>query len=454
MTEELFIRFAALLAAALAAPSIVFLSFSVTHPAMPYWRRLAYGGACLFVSAMITALRDVVPSIYAIAIANILVGIGYYYLSRAVDAFTLHEDRTNVDFTILIIYFVTIMTIFLLRPPYEIRVSCVSIGILLFSTQIILKIYSARLSISSVGAFVVGASLVLNMALAGIRTISAFTGEFASWLSLSIWDPVFFVGSVAVAGGVSIGFFIIGSSVITVKNDLALAKERELTRKLNSALESQKLLQTLFLHEVKRPLNALSAELQFVKARRTSERSEPDPARLLRLVNESLAYMDQIGELEEVEDLIEEPSTMTISLSSLANDFRHKWNLNVTLQKELLYSEIEVDPFLVDIAVGNLIDNALKFGNDKEIFVLIHNDEKHYLFDIEDGGSGIPRREWVSVWKKFYRLDGPSRNPVRGCGLGLYLVKRIAEVHGGYASVLSETPSRLRFAISRHGSGA
>ncbi len=95
--------------------------------------------------------------------------------------------------------------------------------------------------------------------------------------------------------------------------------------------------------------------------------------------------------------------------------------------------EIEADPVLFDRAVGNLVDNALRFtpeGGKIEIAI------SPSAVSVRDSGSGIAPEHLPRVFDRFYRAD-QSRSS-EGTGLGLSLVKSIAELHGGNAKVESE----------------
>jgi two-component system, OmpR family, sensor kinase len=54
---------------------------------------------------------------------------------------------------------------------------------------------------------------------------------------------------------------------------------------------------------------------------------------------------------------------------------------------------------------------------------------------VEDEGEGIPPRERERVWSPFYRLDRHANSPVAGSGIGLYVVRELARLHGGDARV-------------------
>jgi two-component system heavy metal sensor histidine kinase CusS len=99
--------------------------------------------------------------------------------------------------------------------------------------------------------------------------------------------------------------------------------------------------------------------------------------------------------------------------------------------------QIFADPALFNRAVGNLIDNALRFTTDRgNIRVSIGNRDSCTEVFVRDAGSGIAPEHSPRVFDRFYRGD-PSRSSA-GTGLGLALVKSIVDLHGGSARIESE----------------
>lgn len=99
--------------------------------------------------------------------------------------------------------------------------------------------------------------------------------------------------------------------------------------------------------------------------------------------------------------------------------------------------EIYGDPVLFERAISNLIENALRFTPDGgSINVSIATAPGGTIVSVNDTGCGIGGEHLPRVFDRFYRAD-PSRSSL-GAGLGLALVKSIAELHGGSATIESE----------------
>ncbi len=84
-------------------------------------------------------------------------------------------------------------------------------------------------------------------------------------------------------------------------------------------------------------------------------------------------------------------------------------------------------------AVVNVLDNAIKYSGDKvDVSVrLSAPDDEQVVLSVRDRGVGIPADDMKSIFKRFYRVNHRSLAHVKGTGLGLFIVKSIAQKHGG-----------------------
>jgi two-component system sensor histidine kinase SenX3 len=84
-------------------------------------------------------------------------------------------------------------------------------------------------------------------------------------------------------------------------------------------------------------------------------------------------------------------------------------------------------------AVFNVLDNAIKYSGDNvDVRVRLETpDEKRIVLRVQDQGVGIPPDDVKQIFKRFYRVTHRSLAHVKGTGLGLFIVKAIAQKHGG-----------------------
>jgi two-component system heavy metal sensor histidine kinase CusS len=99
--------------------------------------------------------------------------------------------------------------------------------------------------------------------------------------------------------------------------------------------------------------------------------------------------------------------------------------------------EISADPALFERAVGNLVDNALRFTPENgSIQIALADHASDFEVAVSDNGSGIAPDHLPRVFDRFYRAE--SSRSSDGAGLGLALVKSIVDLHGGTARIQSE----------------
>jgi len=102
-------------------------------------------------------------------------------------------------------------------------------------------------------------------------------------------------------------------------------------------------------------------------------------------------------------------------------------------------------------ALRNLLDNAVRYGDGKPIGVIAKkitfNRFPHVQIEVADRGPGIPADEIGRVFDPFFRGSRAIRDQIHGTGLGLNIVKKITEAHGGEVSVRSDPGAGTHFLL-------
>ncbi len=104
--------------------------------------------------------------------------------------------------------------------------------------------------------------------------------------------------------------------------------------------------------------------------------------------------------------------------------------------------KIAGDSILLEQAVGNLIDNAIKYSGGTKIDVSLHEEGAFAVVEVLDDGVGIPPEHRKRIFERFYRVDKSRSRELGGTGLGLAIVKHIAQLHGGKAELESGPDGR------------
>ena len=115
----------------------------------------------------------------------------------------------------------------------------------------------------------------------------------------------------------------------------------------------------------------------------------------------------------------------------------------------------ETDEVLLARILGNLLENAIKYTPTGRIAVRAHPvevaaadaDADHWAISVEDTGIGIPEAEHQRVFEEFYQLHNPERDRTRGLGLGLSIVRRLAQLLEITIDMSSTTGRGTRFSV-------
>jgi len=107
-----------------------------------------------------------------------------------------------------------------------------------------------------------------------------------------------------------------------------------------------------------------------------------------------------------------------------------------------------INPRLVEQAVVNLLDNAIKYSDAGSAVELeAHADNGKIVVSVEDHGCGIEQEHLPRLFERFYRVDKARSRKMGGTGLGLAIVKHIARAHGGRVEVESTVEQGSTFSI-------
>ncbi len=122
------------------------------------------------------------------------------------------------------------------------------------------------------------------------------------------------------------------------------------------------------------------------------------------------------------------------------------FQLQETLAGDL--PQVSVDRESYSLCVLNLLDNAVKYsGDSRQLAVRLQRENGCLRLEVEDRGIGIQRKDQTRIFEKFYRAGDPLVHTTKGSGLGLSLVKHVAQAHHGSISVESSPGQGSKFIL-------
>jgi len=112
------------------------------------------------------------------------------------------------------------------------------------------------------------------------------------------------------------------------------------------------------------------------------------------------------------------------------------------------YTQAKISAALLEQAMINLIDNAVKYSSSGDIIRIIAEQKNNETtISVQDNGCGIAQEHLPRIFERFYVIDKGRSRKLGGTGLGLAIVKHIAQVHGGYVTVESKVGVGSTFTI-------
>lgn len=207
-------------------------------------------------------------------------------------------------------------------------------------------------------------------------------------------------------------------------------------------------------HEFKTPIATISTALEALKnfnALNDKVKSE----KYISMANIQVEKLNiMVEKILETATLNHESLTLSIEKLNIVEVIEHtiaKYEL-LNTKKEIQFInkenfiELNLDPFHFENALGNIIDNALKYGGNL-ITIKLETSKNNTIILISDNGKGIPTTQKDKVFEQFYRIPTGNTHNVKGFGIGLYYTKKIIEKHKGTIEIIYDKNNDTVFKI-------
>lgn len=211
-------------------------------------------------------------------------------------------------------------------------------------------------------------------------------------------------------------------------------------------------------HELKSPIASAKLQLETLFKRDLEKEKQKelitnaisDTERLNKLVeNILLASKIENSEFElhkenlNLSEYIEEGMKQTIQT------FNPKQKIMLDIQPNVFFN---IDKTTFPSIILNLFENAVKYSPENSVIKIILKEQGNgVILSVSDEGVGIPDTEKQNIFKKFYRVGNEETRRAKGTGLGLYIVKYLAEKHNGTIVVKNNHPKGTIFELIFNG---
>jgi signal transduction histidine kinase len=207
-----------------------------------------------------------------------------------------------------------------------------------------------------------------------------------------------------------------------------------MTEKVTKTLDSQRHLLSAVGHDLRTPITAMRINLEFVEEAELRDRLQANLDELQALTEQVLsAARGAGGESKRSVDLSALVESLVADLDDMGEPVTWR-NHNP--------APVSCRPNEIRRAVRNLVENAVAYGSRAD--VQINDSASGYEIVVEDEGPGIPEDDRQRVFEPFVRLESSRNAATGGTGLGLTLVKAIAEGHGGTIALENREHGGLR----------
>ena len=272
------------------------------------------------------------------------------------------------------------------------------------------------------------------------------TSAFSIWIfdSFYFWLPAFSPLALSLVTYI----IILGYQLSQQENqNWRLEQEKQLISELEQLRNN---FVSLISHDLKTPIAKIQAICDRLLSGQVANEVKEGLLSLRKESSELHRYIQSILQISRLEagpvqlrrdasDLNEMVENVLAQLKPLFEDRKQ----TVERQLEPMFS-IEVDSVMIQEVVLNLVENAIKYTPDGgQIQVQTQEVEDKVIFSVKDNGPGISKADQEHIFEKFFRGQA-QLSPIKGTGLGLFLVKYFVELHGGEVFLESEVGKGTR----------
>lgn len=207
-------------------------------------------------------------------------------------------------------------------------------------------------------------------------------------------------------------------------------------------------------HEFKTPIATISIALEAMKNFNVlSDKVKSE--KYIAIANSQVSKLNlMVEKILETATLNHEELSINkqpVNLIELIEEVIEKYKIinlekTVTFENSIGNKVLNLDKFHFENALGNIIDNAIKYGGNK-ITIQLTSTKSHLVLLIKDSGNGIHKSQKEKVFEQFYRIPMGNTHNVKGFGIGLYYTKKIIEKHGGNIHIIYDKNNNTLFKI-------
>lgn len=224
-----------------------------------------------------------------------------------------------------------------------------------------------------------------------------------------------------------------------------------LLERLQRSFEAERRFTADASHELRTPVSIIKSACEYAEAfDETDEERRETLGMIHRQADKMAGLIGQLLALTRLDQGTETLRPVPLDLGQLARRTLEDQNYDAARLRLALAEGVTVrgDEALLGRLAANLVDNAFKYGlPGGTVTVEVRAENGEALLTVADEGPGIPAAQQEKIWQRFYQVDAARGDQQEGVGLGLSLVQRIAQLHGGRMTLKSAEGAPSAFTL-------
>jgi signal transduction histidine kinase len=281
---------------------------------------------------------------------------------------------------------------------------------------------------------------------------------FALWAWSGIWGPAGGYGLALSAIGFSYSFTMwrFASRLYEINKEF-FSNRSKLARALLAAEQSDAA-KTRFLaaasHDLRQPIHSLSLLTAALGMQPLGERAKSITTSIAESVDALSTQFDSLLDVSKLDAGVVPVNNSDVDLTHLLERLSDSLkeqaeSVGITIVVKCPpYALVNTDPGLLESVLRNLITNALSHNQDCKLLLSAKSTATDWQLTVEDTGEGIPLDAQQHIFEEFYQVNNPERDRSKGLGLGLPIVKRLAELMSLEMQFSSRPGEGTRFMFS------
>lgn len=383
-------------------------------------------------------------AIFLITGAILFYNIVLHYLRRFVEAKpdhfnAIHHSLIQMTLDIIALFLLVYFTGSIESPLFLLFVFHMIIGSLILPGIIVYAAATLIIIVFTLEVFLEYYGILYHQIVSGFLIYNVYK-DFNFILSFTVFFAFLIFVSVLLANKIARQLY---------RNEQQLLESLD---KLNKAEEEKQKYIIGVVHELKSPVAAVLSYLELVLQKYVGPLNEKVEEKLNSAKERAVEAVDLINNIIKVSRLrltyeIEKENIRTKQIISAIllkqkAEIESKRIKVKLIDDRLLRTPVSGDKFLIEMALSNIIANAIKYVDaDGIIEIILSELNEGISLNISDNGIGIPVNEQENIFKDFYRASNIKNKGYEGAGLGLSIVKQIITRHRGDISI--ESPGRL-----------